>query len=86
MIAPLASVQLENHHIVYVLCCEKLHCLHLQLSRGLAKPIMPGVGVQWQADLRPVRDLEAPSGLHIGPWGKVGWNGPLVGICGNPPA
>lgn len=47
---------------------------------------MSGVGVQWEADLRPLRDLEAPCGLHIGPWGKVGWDGSLVGICGNPPA
>ena len=47
---------------------------------------MPGVGVQWQADLGPLGDLKTPSGLHIGPWGEVGWNGPLVVICGNPPA
>lgn len=47
---------------------------------------MSGVRVQWEADLGPLRDLEAPCGLHIGPRGKVGWDGSLVGVCGNPPA
>ena len=41
---------------------------------------MSGVGVQGQADLGVLRDFETSSGLHIGPWNKVGWNGSLVGV------